>query len=302
MVTKKRIAIVGYGRVGSAAIDAIKASPDMELAGVIRRASSIREQPSELRDIPVTSSLDDLGEVHAAILCVPSRAVPNIAPEYLARGINTVDSFDIHGEELIRLRADLHKAARKGNSVAIVSAGWDPGSDSLIRGLLEAMAPVGITYVNFGPGMSLGHTVAAKSIEGVKDALSLTIPMGYGVHKRIVYVELKEGADSQEVEDKIRNDPYFVKDETTVQLVGDVSQLVDMGHGVNIERWGCSGRAHNQWFRFSMRVNNPALTAQVMVAAARASFKQEPGAYTLLEIPVIDLLIGEKVDLIRRLV
>jgi diaminopimelate dehydrogenase len=61
-----------------------------------------------------------------------------------------------------------------------------------------------------------------------------------------------------------------------------------MGHGVLMERVGTSGETANQQFKWEMRINNPALTAQVMVAAARASLKQEPGAYTLLEIPLID--------------
>ena len=48
----------------------------------------------------------------------------------------------------------------------------------MVHALLEAMVPKGITYTNFGPGMSMGHTVAVKAIEGVKAALSMTIPLG----------------------------------------------------------------------------------------------------------------------------
>lgn len=57
---------------------------------------------------------------------------------------------------------------------------------------------------------------------------------------------------------------------------------------------GVSGNTQNQLFLFDMRINNPALTAQVLVAAARASLKQQPGACILIEIPVVDLLPGEK--------
>jgi len=55
------------------------------------------------------------------------------------------------------------------------------------------MPPEGITYVNYGPGMSMGHSVAVKAIEGIDDAISLTIPKGVGMHRRRVYVKLKEG-------------------------------------------------------------------------------------------------------------
>ena len=46
----------------------------------------------------------------------------------------------------------------------------------MIRCMLEFMAPRGITYTNFGPGMSMGHSVAVRSLPGVEDALSMTIP------------------------------------------------------------------------------------------------------------------------------
>ena len=75
-----------------------------------------------------------------------------------------------------------------------------------------------------------------------------------------------------------------------------------MGHGVLLERKGVSGKTQNQRFKFEMTINNPALTAQILVASARATFKQIPGAYTLPEVPVMDLLYGDKEQLIRSLV
>ena len=67
-------------------------------------------------------------------------------------------------------------------------------------------------------------------------------------------------------------------------------------------RKGVSGTTQNQLFEFDMKINNPALTAQILVAVARAGMKQAPGCYTMIEIPVIDMLYGEKEDLIKRLV
>lgn len=70
--------------------------------------------------------------------------------------------------------------------------------------------------------------------------------------------------------------------------------LKDMGHGVLMERKGVSGNTQNQLFKFDMRINNPALTAQVLVGAARASLRKQPGAYTMIEIPVVDFFYLEK--------
>jgi diaminopimelate dehydrogenase len=212
-----------------------------------------------------------------------------------------VDSFDIHSQ-ITTLHQTLNKAAVENQAVSIISAGWDPGSDSVVRTLLEASAPKGITYTNFGPGMSMGHTVAVKAIEGVKAALSMTIPTGTGIHRRMVYVELETGYNLAEIAQDIKNDPYFIHDETHVLQVESVDSLLDMGHGVNLTRKGVSGKTQNQLFEFNMRINNPALTAQIMVSAARATLRQQPGCYTLIEIPLIDMLYGNRNELIGRLV
>ena len=302
MKSKIRVAVVGYGNIGKYAVEAVRESTDMELAGIVRRKSSVGEVSAEFAGVPVVNDARELGKVDIALLCGPTRSIPETAEQYLALGINTVDSFDIHGDALWNLRGQLDKTAKKHNAVSIISAGWDPGSDSVVRTLLEAMAPKGITYTNFGPGMSMGHTVAVKSKAGVRNALSITIPTGTGVHRRMVYVELEPDADFANVEQAIMTDAYFVKDHTVVTLVDDVDALLDMGHGVLMERKGVSGVTQNQLFEFRMKINNPALTAQIMTACGRATMRQQTGAYTMPEIPVIDLLPGDRETLVKKLV
>ena len=299
MKKKTRAAIVGYGNIGRYVVDTIVHTPDFEIAGVVRR--NIEEIPSELKEFEVTDSISKLSDVDVAILCLPSRLLEVSAKEILEMGINTVDSFDIHSK-IVALKTSLGDVAKKHNAVSVVSAGWDPGSNSVVRALMQAMAPSGITYTNFGPGMSMGHSVAVKAIDGVKDALSVTIPTGTGIHRRMVYIELENGYKLDEVSEAVKNDAYFVNDETHVFEVDDINQLKDMGHGVAMERKGSSGSTQNQLFSYSMRINNPALTAQMLVNAARASMKQQPGAYTLIEIPVVDLLPGSTNEWVEKLV
>ena len=290
--------IVGYGNIGRYTLDALLAAGDFEIAGIVRRdATNI---PDELKGYKVVSDLSAV-EADVAILCTPTRKVEEYAKKALALGMNTVDSFDIH-TGIADLRRELDAEAKRHGKVSVISAGWDPGSDSVVRALLQACAPKGITYTNFGPGMSMGHTVAVKAIEGVKAALSMTIPLGTGIHRRMVYVELCDGYKLADVAAAIKADPYFAGDETHVIEVDSVDEVKDMGHGVNMVRKGVSGTTQNQRFEFDMSINNPALTAQILVGAARAAMKQRPGAYTMIEIPVIDLLEGDREILIRHLV
>lgn len=288
LTSKIRVAILGYGNIGRAAEQAINAAPDLELAGIYHHNDCL-----------------DCIEADVVLLCTPTREVPKFAATLAARGICTVDSFDIHGQ-ISQLRSQLMPVCEQNKTVSIISAGWDPGSDSMIRALLMAMAPKGLTYTNFGPGRSMGHTVAAKAIKGVKNALSMTIPLGTGIHRRMVYVELEDGADFKTVEAAILRDDYFAHDETHVVPVESVDALNNVAHGVNLVRSGVSGDTHNQRFEFNMQINNPALTGQVMVSCARAAIRMktrgEFGAKTMIELRPVDLLQGTVEENVQALV
>lgn len=295
-----RATVVGYGNIGRYALQALEAAPDFEVAGIVRRQGA-DNRPEELAKYEVVKDIRELQAVDVALLATPTRSVEAYAKDILTLGIHTVDSFDIHSQ-IVNLRRSLDATAKEFGAVSIISTGWDPGSDSVVRTLLQAIAPKGITYTNFGPGMSMGHTVAVKAIEGVHKALSMTIPTGTGIHRRMVYIELEDGYNFEQVAAAIKADPYFASDETHVTLVPSVDDVIDMGHGVHLTRKGVSGVTQNQLFEFSMRINNPALTGQVMVCAARAAMRQRPGCYTMIEVPVIDLLPGNREELILHLV
>ena len=119
---KLKIVVVGYGNVGKFTVEAVKASPDMELAGVVRRVESLKKKPAELSDIKVVSDIEDLGKVDVAILCGPSRSVPELAPKYLEKGIYTVDCFDIH-TDIFDLHEKLGEIARNNKVAAVTAAG-----------------------------------------------------------------------------------------------------------------------------------------------------------------------------------
>lgn len=290
MEKKIRAAIIGYGNIGKFTLEALQAAEDFVVAGIVRRSAKDGET---IEGYPVVKEISLLQDVDVAILCAPSREVEKYATQILPMGINTVDSFDIH-TEIPGLRKRLDSISKKAGRVSVISAGWDPGTDSIVRVLMQGMAPKGITETNFGPGMSMGHSVAVKAIEGVKDALSVTIPKGQSLHRRMVYVEVLPGYSFKEIEKKVKEDPYFVHDETYVFEVTSVDELKDMGHGVNMKRKGVSGKTQNQLLEFNMHINNPALTAQILVGAARATMRLNPGCYTLIEIPVVDLLPGDR--------
>ncbi|MGG6544603.1 UNVERIFIED_CONTAM: diaminopimelate dehydrogenase [Prevotella sp. 15_C9] len=297
---KIRAAVVGYGNIGHYAVEALEVAKDFEIAGVVRRQGD-KNKPLELTPYEVVDDIGKLKNVDVAILAAPTRSCPDYSEKIVAAGINTVDSFDIH-TSILDYRTRQTANCLKAGKVSIIAAGWDPGSDSVVRVLMESLAPKGLSYTNFGPGMSMGHSVCVRGKKGVKNALSVTIPLGESIHRRMVYVELEEDANLEDVTAEIKADPYFANDETHVFAVASVDDVRDMGHGVNLVRKGVSGKTPNQRFEFNMSINNPALTAQVLVNCARASMRLSPGCYTMPEIPVIDYLPASREEVISHLV
>ena len=297
---KIRAAVVGYGNIGHFSVQALEAAPDFEIAGIVRRQGD-KDKPLELTPYEVVDDITKLKDVDVAILATPTRLCPDYAEKIVALGINTVDSFDIH-TSILDYRTRQMENCKKAGRVSVISAGWDPGSDSIVRVLLESLAPKGLSYTNFGPGMSMGHSVVARSKKGVKHALSMTIPFGEGIHRRMVYVELEDGYTVEQVYDELKADDYFAHDELHVFAVKSVDEVRDMGHGVHMTRKGVSGKTQNQRFSFDMSINNPALTGQVLVNVARASMRLQPGCYTMPEIPVIDMLPGTREEVVATLV
>lgn len=305
---KIKVSVHGLGNIGKYVIEAVEASTDIECIGVVRRAKSIGTNKLDLRSCSEFPSLAELqaakGKPDVALICTPSRHAFEDDSLYIQQGINTVDSFDIH-EEIPSMVEKLGAIAKNNKCVAITAAGWDPGTDSVFRALFQAMVPVGTTFTNFGRGRSMGHSAAARAIKGVADAISITIPMGGGRHSRLVYVILEKGESLEEVKARIAADAYFAKDPLEVRSVptsGDLALVCDASHGVLMERTGASGFTANQKLSFDMRIDNPALTAQIMVSCARASVRLEPGSYTMIDIPPVALLHGGRMSIIKQLV
>lgn len=297
-----RVAAIGCGNVGRKAVEAIEAAPDMEVAGIVEIPRNLEKTQAAFPQYPVVDHVSKLKNVDAAVLSVDSAVTRKIAEECMELGINTVDPYDTYSEPFLPYKANMDKKAKETGRVAIICCGWDPGFDGVVRAAMEAKIPVGLTYTNFGPGQSMSHSAAARLIDGVADAYSLTLPKGAGEHKRVIYIQLKEGADAERVEREILASDHFCRGEAKVVFVPSIQAIADAGHTVLIERKGVTGIVGNHRSEYRMSLVNTATTSQSMVTAVRATFKQQPGAYTVLEIPPIDFIYGDKDQNLIRLI
>jgi diaminopimelate dehydrogenase len=118
----------------------------------------------------------------------------------------------------------------------------------------------------------------------VRDALCTELHDSGGSGTRYVYVELEPDVDPERVSAALRADPLFLGEETVVLPVESVAALEEERHGIVLERWGESGGVGHQRLLFEARFDQIALTAEVMLAAARAVHALPPGAHTLQDI------------------
>ena len=180
-----------------------------------------------------------------------------------------------------------------------MGAGWDPGALSVFRSWFALLTPGGATETRHHTGISLRHMAMARTVVGVKDALCAEVRAPDRSLQRYVYVELQKGADPDKITQAIRADPLFLGADTQVFPVESLAELEEEGRGVVLDRRGPPGRFGHQHLLLEARFDDTVLTAQVMLAAARALPQLEPGAYVLPEVPLAAMW-GERAEKAQR--
>ena len=323
-----KIAIYGYGNLGRGVECAVKYNPDMELIGVFTRRAP--ESVTTLSGAPVYSASElprFKDEIDVLILCGGSATdLPVMTPE-LARDFNVIDSFDTHATIPEHLK-NTDAAARAGERLSLISAGWDPGLFSIARAYATAVLPEGESYTFWGRGISQGHSDAIRRIDGVLDARQYTVPVPEALaavrggecpalttrekHKRECYVVAKAGADKEKIAEEIKNMPnYFADYDTSVCFITEEELRAEhsgMPHGGSVIRNGVSGMTgeSTNTVEFSLKLDsNPQFTGSVLIAYARAVKRMLDrgmrGCITVLDVAPADLSYLSRDELVAKM-
>lgn len=305
-----KIGILGYGNLGRGVEAAIKQSDDMVLTGVYTRRNpdslKINTNGVEVRSVSELEPKRD--DIDVLVICGGSATdLPEMTPKY-AELYNVIDSFDTHANIPTHF-ANVDNAAKKGNTVGIISCGWDPGMFSLNRLYALSILPVGNAYTFWGKGVSQGHSDAIRRIEGVVDARQYTIPVEKALnsvragenpelttrekHTRECFVVVEDGADKAKIENEIKTMPnYFADYDTTVHFITEEEMKRDhsgIPHGGSVIYSGQTGDGNNHVIEYSLNLSsNPEFTGAVLIAYARAAYKLNSegvsGAKTVFDI------------------
>ncbi|MEE0989260.1 MAG: diaminopimelate dehydrogenase [Kandleria vitulina] len=312
-----RIGIIGYGNLSRGAEAAIRQNPDMELVAVFSRRDpkSVKVKTEGVGVYHVDDIPSFKDKIDVMILGGGSATdLPEQTPKY-AEMFNVVDSFDTHAR-IPEHFANVDEAAKKGNNIAVISVGWDPGMFSLLRMVSTAILPEGNNYTFWGKGVSQGHSDAIRRIEGVKDARQYTIPVDKALdavrngenptlstremHTRECFVVAEEGADLARIEKEIKEMPnYFDQYDTTVHFISEEELLEKHGglpHGGFVLRSGVTGleKENHHVIEYALKLDsNPEFTGSILVAVARAAYKMkqrgDKGCKTIFDIAPADL-------------
>lgn len=307
-----KIGILGYGNLGKGVESAVRQNDDVELAVVFTRRNP-KDIKLKSENIPVVS-VNEIenwkDKIDVLIICGGSaKDLPEQTPKY-AKMFNVVDSFDTHAK-IPQHFANVDKSAKENGTVALISAGWDPGLFSLNRMYANVMLPDGKDYTFWGRGVSQGHSDAIRRIDGVKDARQYTCPVESVLekiksgecpelttrqkHTRECYVVLEDGADAKRVEQEIVTMPnYFDEYDTTVHFISEEELIKNhsgIPHGGLVIRNGKTGfdKEHTHTIQYNLRLDsNPEFTSSVLVAFARAvnrmSKEGQTGCKTIFDV------------------
>jgi len=123
-----KLAIIGFGRLGRACGEAIAASEDLAVAGLVRRPESLnRPLPEALRDAAVVPHASELGSFDAALICLLTAVALAAAKDLLQHRIPIVEAAIVPSAAYQSYKRELDRAALGHKVAAVLGAGWAPG-------------------------------------------------------------------------------------------------------------------------------------------------------------------------------
>lgn len=279
MTALRRLAILGFGRLGQACARALQGDPELRVVGIVRRPGGGGKPIAGLSHIPVVAHVRELSDIDAVLLCLPPTMATAAACEVIRLTIPLVECARLEGGALNNHYRAIDHAARLHRVAAMVGAGWDPGMLGLIRHAFDILIPKGRTALSLRPGTALHHSEAAGNLPGVVGAVEGEFPSPEGSVTRYVYAQLEKNADPAAIQASLDADPLYGGERTLFFSVPSIDALEDEGQGVLLERRGSAPSGAHPGLLLEARFDAAAFAAQVMRDAAGQLAGLAPGAH-----------------------
>ena len=313
-----KVGIVGYGNLGKALEKVILSKPDLKLVAIFSRRNVVSKFGTIVE--PYSEFFCYKNKIDVMLLAGGSKTDLETQTPQIATFFDCINTFDTHSKIDSELKI-IDKICKENKTRAILSVGWDPGIFSLVRVMFKAIGRnQPITF--WGKGISMGHSEAIRSVQGVVDAVQFTIPnpeakkqakSGFVSNEtplslRECYVFTNE-KDTKKIENKIKSIPnYFLGQPTSVNFVSQEKILKlkkRLYHKGEIVETFSLPLGFKSTMKFSVQMqSNPNFTANILVAylSAISHLKNngQVGAFTALDIPIKYLFSGKAFDNIYK--
>ncbi len=294
--------VIGYGKLGKAVCEVSKYFPEMEVKKIFtRRKEEVRKEVNEEIEVLDVSDIEKekYNKNTVAILCNSSSDILEQI-HFILQKMNVILTFDEH-KKIIELLEEADVLAKKAKTVSIFT-GWDPGLYSNIRDMFASLFPEGEIFTLWGDGSSRGHAAEAKkrTKEWVSELVQYTIRKKEeeekilrgeeitdssppGLHRRVVYLALKPGMDTEEirkeVKERISSIPgYYREYEVEFHFVSKEEMKKNHSsdpHGGKVIGRTLTKDGGLQVAEFRLQLaNNPEFTARTCLRATIAAVKK----------------------------
>lgn len=299
---KIKIGIIGYGNLGKALEEEILKNHKFKLIAIFSRRNIKSTYNSVVE--PFENYIQYKNKIDIMLLCGSSKSDIFYQSQIISKHFDTINTFDTHSK-IKSLHHALDDICKKSKTRSIICCGWDPGIFSVFRGLCLALSKENpITF--WGKGISMGHSDAIRSVDGVIDGIEFTIPnkeivqaalSGKNVDKTAMHIRdcyVVANSSHNKISYNIKNIPnYFMGQTTNVTFVSGEKLLKlkrNLSHkGYVISAFKIGKHKNKITLNVSMQ-SNPAFTARIMATYITAILnlkqKKESGAFSPLDIPI----------------
>ena len=119
---KRRLAVIGLGRLGKASGEAIAATEDLAVAGIVRRPESLNQPlPAVLRGARVALHASELGSFDTALICLPTALALEAATDLLQHRIPVVEAAAVPSATYHSYKRELDRVALRHKVAAVIA-------------------------------------------------------------------------------------------------------------------------------------------------------------------------------------
>ncbi len=299
-----KIAIVGYGNLGKIVEKNAVKNKDIDIVGIFsRRNLNITVSPHGNYIYPFSDIIYYKDEIDIAINCMGSANDLAVITPYLAQYFNVADCFEGTDEQISSHLKKVDKYAVEGHNTAIINCGLNTALKSTF--ILNGNSALhDSSFFNYKrAGVDFFFTNAAKSIDGIKDAVIFkTERFVYSIKgkknnfvKLKCYVSVYEAIDKKAVFDEILSlsKKFAIKDVELIFIKNfdEINKSMCLDEKIDIYY---SGNGNSKFFlNFSEHNCNSVLelSAGIIIKSSFYAFQmsknEQFGCKSFLEIPFL---------------